>query len=46
METVIPLPTMAFITPWENLSMSGVREDGNILPSEVVSVLINSYKGP
>ena len=33
METVIPLPTMAFITPWESLSISGVRGDGNMLPS-------------
>ena len=43
---MIPLPTMAFIIPREKLSMSGVREDGNILPSEVVLVPINSYKGP
>ena len=42
MKTVIPLPTMAFITPWESLSLSGVMEDRNILPSEMVLGRIDS----
>ena len=42
MKTMIPLPTMAFITPWENLSISGVREDGSMLPSELVLGLIDA----
>ena len=40
----IPLPIMAFITPWENLSISGVIEDGDILSSEMVSGVKSSPK--
>ena len=41
---MIPLPTMAFITPWDILSMFEVIDDNKILSSEMVSALIDSYK--